>query len=158
MEEWLIYQLKYYLSLDKEIALIDSKIRAVSSNYYATHSLIGSSVLLLDSDDYIRSKSVYSHVEEIVSEENALIIRKNKLIRRKKLFNEELSHLEQNRLRIDLFADLDLLKKACNWIQELEYYFNANDEESVNDNFRPTDEMLKQIDQQEEELFKMFGV
>ncbi len=158
MEEWLIYQLKCYLSLDKEIALIDLKIRAVSSNYYATHSLIGSSVLLLDSDDYIRSKSVYSHVEEIVSEENALIIRKKKLIRRKKVFNEELSHLEQNRLKIDLFADLELLEKACNWIQELEYYFNANDEESVNDIFRPTDEMLSIIDQQEEELFEMFGL
>lgn len=158
MEEWQLNQLKWYLSLPKTIELMERKVQVVSSNYYATHSLVGCSCRLLDSESYQLNYSVIWHVMQIIGEEKSLNIQINKLKRRLNALNEELTIEEQNRLRIDLFADLDLLKKACDWMVELEYYFNSNAEGANEDIFRPTDEVLKQIDHQEEELFEMFGV
>lgn len=158
MEEWQISQLKWYLSLEQQIALIDLRIGVVSSNYYATHTLTGSSIYVFDSIDYQRSKSIYYHVEKIIGEEKALIIQKNKLIRKRNAFNEELSQEEQDSLRTDLFADSELLEKACNWLLELEFYFNANDEATINDIFRPDEEAIAELNQQEKELYELFGV
>lgn len=162
MEEWQISQLKWYLSLEQQIALINLRIGVVSSNYYATHTFTGSSIYILDSNDYQRAKSTYYHVEKIIGEEKALIIQKNKLIRKRNIFNEELSQKEQESLRSDLFADLELLEKACNWIDELDYYFTAisqaYSDKYVGETFKPSEEMLSILDQQEEELFEYFGL
>ncbi|WIK66441.1 hypothetical protein [Globicatella sanguinis] len=158
MEEWQLDQLKWYLSLPKTIELMERKVQVVSSNYYATHSLVGCSCRLLDSEAYQLNFSVMWHVMEIIGEEKSLMIQINKLKRRLKALTEELTIDEQHKLRLDLFADLDLLKKACDWMIELEYYFNSNAEGANEDIFIPSEELLKKLDQQEEELFEMFGV
>ncbi|MBS4461733.1 hypothetical protein JXA27_03980 [Aerococcaceae bacterium zg-B36] len=158
MRVWRIQQLKYYLNLPKEIALLELKIKSVSAYFYATHSIVGNGVFDDALQKYQRALSVEYCVTDIIGTEKAYEIEKNKLIRRLKLFNEGFTDDEIKRLSVDLYADLKLLEKAFDWLDELEYYHEAQNEERKDDKNIVDDETRAKVNNLESELFKLFGV
>lgn len=137
------------------IELMELKIKSASSHYYLTHSLIGTTIFDHYSDDYQRSQSVEFCVAEILAEEKSCQIQKNKLIRALNRFNEEISMGELKRLRIDLYADLGLLEKALNWIEELEFYYD-NSIHETNEVQTELDSVGNKFGSVENDLFAQF--
>ena len=162
MEDELIGILKDYLNLQEKINIVESKLKTYSRYYYATHSLIGTVIFDRDSDDYQRTRSVEHCVAEIIGKENSFRINLNSLNKRLNLFNQGITLNEQTRLRNDLYGDLDLLKKATDWVIELEEYnqFQAAALELKLENkmfYVPTTEDIKKVDELETELEVLFG-
>lgn len=162
MEDELIGILKDYLNLQEKINTVESKLKTYSRYYYATHSLIGTVIFDRDSEDYQRTRSVEHCVAEIIGKENSFRIRLNSLNKRLNLFNQGITLDEQNRLRNDLYGDLSLLKKATDWVTELEEYnlFQAAALELKLENKMfhvPTTEVIKKVDELETELEVLFG-
>ncbi|MBF6978685.1 hypothetical protein IU403_05915 [Aerococcaceae bacterium zg-BR22] len=156
--DWRIQQLKYYLNLPQEIALLELKIKSISAYFYATHSIIGSGVFDDPLQNYQRALSVEYCITDIIGTERAYEIEKNRLIRRLKLFNEGFTDDEIKRLSVDLYADLKLLEKAFNWLDELEYYHQAQSEEREEEKTGIDDETKAEVNNLETELFELFGV
>lgn len=158
MSEKAIYQLRQYLMMPKIIELLAKKIEYVHKNYYATHSLIGTAQF----DKYEecqKAKPIDLYVAEIISEENALDTQRKRLIYRYSLFSEELSQIEQEALRSDLYADFELLEKALNWIEEIEFFLDEHIKQKkmqlLND-FEMDSEKIDELNDEENELFELF--
>lgn len=162
MDDELIGILKDYLQLPRKIHIIESKLKMYSRYYYATHSLIGTVIFDRYSDDYQRTQSVDHCVAEIIAKENSFRINLNSLKKRFELFTQGITLDEQTSLRNDLYADLELLKKATDWVIELEEY-NQFQEAALelkieNRMFQlPTAEDTKKVDELEMELEVLFG-
>lgn len=162
MDDELIGILKDYLQLPQKIHIIEYKLKTYSRYYYATHSLIGTVIFDRDSGDYQRTRSVEHCVAEIIGKENSFRINLNSLKKRFELFTQGITLDEQTSLRNDLYADLELLKKAIDWVIELEEYnqFQEAALELKLENkmlYVPTTQDIKKVDELETELEVLFG-
>ncbi|MDO4775493.1 MAG: hypothetical protein Q4A10_06735 [Aerococcaceae bacterium] len=162
MDKEIVNLLIYYLSLPCYIEVLKEYQRRIAQNYYATHSLVGTAVLDKESNDYQRAISVECSAIDIITAERANEYHRKRLEKRYSLLLEEFTTEELERLRSDLYADLDLFQRAYEWIQEIEYYLDSHyrvqEVERLELIERPTEQQIMALDDAEAELFEMFGV
>lgn len=162
MDKEIVNLLIYYLSLPCYIEALKEYQHQIAQNYYATHSLVGTAVFDKESNDYQRAISVEHSAIDIITAERANEYHRKRLEKRYSLLLEEFTADELERLRSDLYADLDLFKRAYDWIQEIEYYrdshYRVQEAKRLEQVEWPTEQQIMALDDAEAELFEMFGV
>lgn len=150
----------YYLMLPSYIQALEARLRIISPRYYAEHSFMGSGVQMVDSEAYQKALTPQHAVLDIVSDESAVIRRIDRLNFRFNLFSEVFTAEEIERLKMDLYADLVLLVRACQQVEEVEYFLNERRQQVKNEIAMDTvsAQELERLDEMEIELFSMFGV
>lgn len=147
---------KYYLNLKDEADRLKVDLTNFSDKYIREHSLTKSAINNFVENYQEQSIDVFNVVCNIIHLGRASRKRYNRINKRYNLFAEEFSEQELSMLRKDLYRDLELLKKACRQVNEVDYYLTHHGSMKMDKRLMRLDD-VKELNDLEDELELLFG-